>query len=74
MWRFKRIIYVSNIACGCSVDKAVLICIHSICSEQKYGKNRKKGHFKAVSFAVHGNFAVKDVIYVSRHCLWVLGR
>ena len=44
------------------------MCVHSICSGQKYGKNRKKGHFKAVSFAVHGNFAVKHVIYVSRHC------
>ena len=29
MWRFKRIIYVSNIACGCSVDKAVLIYVLS---------------------------------------------
>ena len=74
MWRFKRIIYVSNIACGCSVDKAVLMCIHNISSVQKYGKNRKKGHFKAVSFAVYCNFAVKHMIYVSRQCLWVLGR
>ena len=74
MWQFKRIIYVSNIACGCSVDKAVLMCIHNICSEQKYGKNRKKGHFKAVSFAVYCNFAVKHIIFVSRQCLWVLGR
>ena len=63
-----------DIACGCSVDKADLMCIHNICSEQKYGKNRKKSHFKAVSFAVYCNFAVKHIIYVSRQCLWVLGR
>ena len=50
------------------------MCIHNICSEQKYGKNRKKGHFIAVSFAVYCNFAVKHIIYVSRQCLWVLGR
>ena len=50
------------------------MCIHNICSEQKYGKNRKKGHFKAVSFAVYCNFAVKHIIYVSKQCLWALGR